>query len=222
MKIIDVPSTGKYGLQVRMPGRYGQVVRAWVSPSNPRTAAQLAIRTTFTSQAARYAGLTQTRQDAWATAAALYQSRSSLGQSGPLTGFQLFMKLNATLLRFGQEPVDEPTARPEFAPNAPQSLVITNTGGTIAVKLTCPTSPGTNTVVRAGAPQKSGRRALPGLRILGMAPAPAQGSSDITSLYTARYGSPPPGTRLFVQVSQMTDGWESGASQFSAVVPAAT
>ncbi len=221
MKIIDVPSTGKLGLQVRFPGRNGLIVRSWVVPKNPNSVSQLQQRAAFTSSASRFKTLTQEQQDAWAVAAANYQSRATLGQSGPLTGFQLFQKINALLGRIGQDPVDAPPARPEFAPNAPTSLTITNTGGAIALKLACPTSPGTNTMVWASKPVFSSVRAIPALVWLGMCPTPAQGSSDLTALYTARFGVPPVGDRLFVQVNQVTDGWESGRNVFSALVPAA-
>ena len=220
MKILDVPQLGKLGLTVTFPGRYGLIRRSLVTPANPRTAAQLRVRSAFTAQAHRFDVLTALQQDAWSTAAANVRSKASLGQSGPLTGLQLFVKLNAMLALLGQDPVDAPPAVPAFGALAPQNLVITNTGGAIALKLTCPTSPGQNTLIRASAPQNSGIRRAPGLRILGMCPTPAQGSADITSLYSSRYGVPGVGTRIFVQANMVTDGWQSAAVQFSALVPA--
>ena len=53
-----------------------------------------------------------------------------------------------------------------------------------------------------------------------LCPAPAAGSADITSLYTARYGVPPVGMKVFVRVNQFVDGWEDTAAKFSAIVPA--
>jgi len=145
---------------------------------------------------------------------------SRLGQSGPLTGQQLFNKINCTLALFGQEQVDVPPARPQFPSLAPQSLVITNTGGVIALKLTCPTSPGETTIVRGSKPVSQGFGKYTDFRILGMCPAPADGSADITSLYTARYGVPAVGTKVFVGVNQVVDGWEDRPVTFAAVVPA--
>ncbi len=37
MKILDIPQSGKKGLNVSMNGRYGQVRRTLVIPTNPRT-----------------------------------------------------------------------------------------------------------------------------------------------------------------------------------------
>jgi len=220
MKIIDVPQSGKCGLFVSFQGRNGLIRRAWVVGSNPQTASQLTQRTILATEAQRFDALTTAQQDAWTAAAVNVQSRSRLGQSGPLTGLQLFTKLNCTLRTFGQAAIDAPSAQPQFPALAPANLVITNTGGVIALRLTTPADPGENTVVTGSTPQHSGVRSLPSQRVLGTVPAPVLGSSDITALYTARYGVPPVGTRIFVQCFQHQDGWQSLRSTFNAVVPA--
>ena len=133
----------------------------------------------------------------------------------------MFVRINCKLGLLGQEPVDAPPAAPQFPSLAPQSLVITNTAGVVAVKLTCPTNPGENTVLRASPPQNSAVRACGNYRIIGTCPAPALGSADITSLYVAEFGSVPVGKRIFVRASTMVDGFESLPRQFQARVPAA-
>jgi hypothetical protein len=117
--------------------------------------------------------------------------------------------------------VDVPPTAPQFPDLAPQSLVITNTSGVVAVKLACPTDPGANTVLRASPPQNSAVRACRNFRIIGICPAAAQGSADITGLYTAEFGAVPVGMRLFVRASTMVGGFESLPRQFQARVPAA-
>ena len=97
---------------------------------------------------------------------------------------------------------------------------VTNTAGVVAIKLTCPTSPGENTIVRASAPVSAGRETCTDFRLLGTCPAAAQGSSDITSLYTARFGAPSAAKKVFVQVGQMVNGWEQVPVSFWAIVPA--
>ena len=114
-----------------------------------------------------------------------------------------------------------PPTAPQFSDLAPQSLVITNTTGVVAVKLACPTDPGENTVLRASPPQNSAVRACRNFRIIGICPGPVAGSADITALYTAEFGAVPVGKRLFVRASVMVDGFESLPRQFQARVPAA-
>ena len=90
----------------------------------------------------------------------------------------------------------------------------------IAVSLTVPTDPGTITALRGAAPVSAGIARLPRVAFLGLVPFPVQGVSDITSIYTARYGVPPVGSRIFVVANMIVGGWESPKVAFSAIVPA--
>jgi hypothetical protein len=221
MKIQDIPQVGKLGLTVTWHGRNGQLRRILAIPKNPRTDRQLEVRDLLQQQARRFDALTDVQQDAWNVAAAAFHSTPSLGQSGPLTGLQLFVRVNCKLGLLGQDAVDVPPVAPQFPALAPQGLVITNTGGAVAVKLTCPTNPGENTVLRASPPQNSAIRACRNCRIIRTCPVPTAGSADITSLYVAEFGAVPIGKRLFVQASTMVNGFESLPRQFQARVPAA-
>jgi len=180
----------------------------------------MSVRATLSRVAARWRALQEAQRVAWVAAAKEAKSNTRLGQNGPLSGFLLFSKINCTLAQFGQDQVDAPPAQPQFPDLAPQNLVITNTAGAIALKLTCPTSPGENTIVRGSAPLSQGRQTCSDFRVLGTCPAPAQGSANITSLYTARYGEPPIGKKVYVQVNQFVDGWESLPVTFWGIVPA--
>ena len=221
MKIQDIPQVGKLGLTVTWHGRNGQVRRILAIPKNPRTDRQLEVRDLLLQQARRFDALTDVQQDAWNVAGTSFRSTPSLGQSGPLTGLQLFVRVNCKLGLLGQDAVDVPPVAPQFPALAPQGLVITNTGGAVAVKLTCPTNPGESTVLRASPPQNSAIRACRNYRIIGTCPVPTAGSADITSLYVAEFGAVPIGKRLFVQASTMVGGFESLPRQFQARVPAA-
>jgi hypothetical protein len=221
MKIQDIPQVGKLGLTVTWHGRNGQLRRILAIPKNPRTDRQLEVRDLLQQQARRFDALTDVQQDAWNVAATGFHSTPSLGQSGPLTGLQLFVRVNCKLGLLGQDAVDVPPVAPQFPALAPQGLVITNTGGAVAVKLTCPTNPGESTVLRASPPQNSAIRACRNFRIIGTCPVPTAGSADITSLYVAEFGAVPIGKRLFVQASTMVNGFESLPRQFQARGPAA-
>ena len=221
-KIINIPISGKVGLNVDMPGRYGQVRRNWVVPSNPQTADQLAVRQRLQTAISGFQSLTQAQQDAWTAAARTQSTRSRLGTSGPMTGLQLYVKLNTTLAMLGQDAIDAPPGVTVLGAAAPQNLVITNAADVIAIKLTCPTSPGENTVIRGCAPVSAAVRATPPLKVLGTCPAPAQGSSTITSLYTAKFGVPAVGSQIFVGAQVMVNGYLGIMSVFSGVVPASS
>jgi hypothetical protein len=220
MKIVDIPQSGKRGLYVSQEGRYGLISRAYVIPANPRTPAQMSVRAILTRVATHWRALTEAQRAEWIAAASSVQSVSRLG-SGPLTGLQLFNKINCILLQFGQEQVDAPPARPQFPDLAPKGLVITNTDGVIALTLSCPGDPGDSTIVRASKPVSQGYQKFTDFRVLGICPAPTGGAADITALYTARYGVPAVGTKVFIRVNQFVDGWEDIPITFAAIVPAA-
>jgi hypothetical protein len=220
MKILDIPQSGKRGLNVSQNGQFGQISRALAIPSNPRTASQMSVRTILSRVAARWRVLQEAQRAAWMAAAKEAKSNTRLGQNGTLSGFLLFAKINCTLAQFGEDQVDAPPAQPQFPDLAPQNLVITNTAGVITLKLTCPTNPGENTIIRASAPVSQGRETCDNFRVLGTCPAPAAGSADITSLYTGRYGVPPVAKKVYVRVNQFVDGWESLPTTFWAIVPA--
>ncbi len=219
MKILDIPQSGKRGLSVSQDGQFGQISRAAGRVANPRTPFQMTVRDNLSHVSARWRALQETQRAAWIAAAKDAMSNPRLNQNGPLSGFLLFTKINCTLAQFGQAQVDAPPAQPQFPALAPQNLLITNTSGVIALKLTCPGDPADNTIVRGGKPLSQGREVCTDLRILGICPAPAQGSVDITSLYTARYGVPPVAKKVYVRVNQFVDGWESLGRIFWAIVP---
>lgn len=219
MKILDVPQAGKRGVTVSQGGRYGQVSRALVIPTNPSTPAQSAARGFFGAASEGWRQLSQTQRNAWTAAAAGMQTKSKLGQSGAMTGLQLYVKVNNTLTTYGEPAVETPPAMPQFPALAVVALAITDTAGVVAIKLTCPTDPGDATIIRASAPQSAGVNSTPHTYVIGICPAPAAGACDITGLYTAKFGVPPVGTKVFIQANQYVDGYESPIRTFNAIVP---
>ena len=219
MKLKHISLTQKDPSTVVFTGRYGFVSRRHVIPANPRTERQSEVRRNLAEQARRFGELTDAQHEAWNAAAATYRSHPRQGQSGPLTGLHLFIRVNCKLALFGLEPLDTPPPPPVFPELAPQDLVITNTAGVIAVKLVCPADPGDNTVLRASPPKSARVGICREFRIIGMCPAPVAGLADITALYTACFGPPPVGRRIFLRASTMVSGFESLPLQFRAQVP---
>ena len=79
----------------------------------------MSVRAILGRVAASWRTLQEVQRAAWMAAAKEAKSTSRLGQSGPLSGFQLFAKINCTLAQFGQEQVDAPPAPPQFPDMAP-------------------------------------------------------------------------------------------------------
>jgi hypothetical protein len=54
---------------------------------------------------------------------------------------------------------------------------------------------------------------------LGLLPPPIGGRSEITFLYTAKFGAPRPDQKVFLVTCQQKDGWKGLDQETSAVVP---
>ena len=108
MKIQDIPQIGKLGLTVTWEGRNGLIRRIYATPANPRTDRQMVVRNLLAEQTRRFDALTDAQQTAWTVAARDYRSVPTLGQSGPLTGLQLFVRINCKLGLLGLNQVDAP------------------------------------------------------------------------------------------------------------------
>jgi hypothetical protein len=222
MKILDIPQSGKLGLYVSQGGRYGQIRRILAIPANPRTEDQLNIRQLLGTAAHNWKTITETQRLAWSEAAKLIQTRPRLGQSGPLTGLQLYIRINLNLSIVGEPTVATPPAAPVFESNVVNGIELTNPGGVVAVKLTCAGDSAAFNLVWASPPQSAGRLVVSEFNYLGELPEIAGGKADITALYTAKYGAPAAGQKVFVRSKQMLDGYEDLPHQWSGIVPAAS
>jgi len=215
----DIPRSGKCGNKVSRRSQHGQLTYDLVIPANPRTPPQVAVRDIRRALAARWRQLSENQRVRWNEDAAKHQSNPRLHQSGPLTGWNLFHKLNLPLAYYGRPQLDLPSPFPRFPRPAVSALGITNGPGGIKITLTCPHDPGEHTVLRASFPQSARKKAWTDFRFFAFCPAPVSGSADITALYTSRFGFPWIGSKIFLRVNQMIAGWEDAPRDFAAVVP---
>ena len=220
-KKLDVPQSGKVGTTVNVNTRYGQIQRQYVVPKDPKTPAQMTIRSNLASVSARWRVITEQQRVAWTAGGRDVETQHILGQSSYLTGCQFFIKINSARAAIGLEQFDDPPQLPQFAANPVGELSITNKRDTIALKLAVPSTPAEYTLVLAAAPCSAGRSSARHFVFLGFLPAAVQGMSDITALYVARFGVPPAGSKVFVRTQQHIDGWDDFPKQTCAVVPKA-
>ena len=223
MKILDITQSGKRGLTVSQGGRFGQISRALVIPTNPKTQAQLNIRAALTIAAQNWRGLTEDQRAAWTAAAKSINSTARGGTKGVLTGNNLFTKVNCLNQLIGANVVNDPPVKPNFEVSPVGALLATNAGGVVTLKLSQADAfpVGTDGLLEASAPQSAGREVCSDFRLLGLTPPPVQGASDISNLYRIRYGNPPAGSKVFIRVTPLTAGWKGGSSLTTAIIPAA-
>jgi hypothetical protein len=191
-----------------------------VHPRNPRTAEQQRNRGNFGSVASRWRALTPDQRAAWCAAAANRFTGTHSGRQVALTGYSYFVSANSRRAELDLPQFDLPPAEPTFSPNPVAELVVTNTGGTITLKLHVPSLPAQYTLVQGAATVSTGIRRVQHFPFLGLLPPPTDGWSDITELYVARYGVPPVGKVIFIRTCQQIDGWSDVPKLTSVLVPA--
>jgi hypothetical protein len=111
MKALEVPRSGRDGEWVYYMRGSKQCRRRYVHPKDPRTAEQLRQRAALSAASkawSRSGQLTEPGRQACCVVAAELQSRKRLGQSGPLTGQQLFVRQNCDRDGVGRETRWEP------------------------------------------------------------------------------------------------------------------
>ena len=218
-KMIGPPQSGKIGDLVYVRTRYGQTVRAYSCPRNPRTPLQQKTRQAFAKVSTTWRALDPAKRIAWCIAAADSYTTSRADRREALNGYNYFVRVNASRAHLGLSQFDLPPAIPSFNPNPVAELAVTNTGGNITVKLHVPDQPGQTTPVQGAAPVSAGVQCVQHFPLLGLLPAPVNGWSDITALYVAKYGQPTVGTVIFVRTCQHINGWTDLPKVTSALVP---
>ena len=159
-------------------------------------------------------GLEPAQRLAWCLAA----TDNRLG----LNGYNYYIQVNARRAHLDLSLFTlPPDPASSVGPNPVAELAITHNGGQVSLKVRVPSAPAQYTLVQGAAPVSAGVRCVTHFPYLGLLPAPADGWSDITELYVARYGVPLVGSVVFIRTCQQVDGWADPPKVTSALVPAA-
>jgi hypothetical protein len=107
---IVVDGRGKLGGHVYSKNRGGAYVRTKVTPVNPQSTAQLAVRAFFTSLSQGWRSLTSAQREAWNGAVENFQRTDIFGDIKKPSGINLYMRLNQNILNAGGTAIDTPPA----------------------------------------------------------------------------------------------------------------
>jgi hypothetical protein len=222
MKIESIPKSGRQGNVVFVKGRYGNVVREFVPPSNPRTADQQSHRHNLHAVSARWHTLTPDQRGAWRALAATTYFITETGERVRRNCYTLFVALNTRRADLGLPQFDVPPAQPVFPKSPVVELLVTNIGARITIKLRVLGSPTQLILVGGSRPVRAAVRCVQHFPFLGLVPAPIDGWCDITDLYVARYGVPKAGNAIWIRTCQHIDGWIDVPQVFRFRVPTPT
>lgn len=208
MKILDVPRSGSYQGITSSRNRFGQYVRTRATPVNPASAFQGIVRARLAGNAAAWRTLDPDQQAGWLSLGLLMSRTDSLGQVYNLTGFQAYCSVNNNFVAAGESTVaDAPILS---TPSALETLTPTIDSTTFDVAYTpTPLPAATKAFIRAS-PQRNAGRAYEGdYRLIAVTAAAAASPADILAAYTARFGVPVTGNKIFTSVTTFFGGFES-------------
>jgi hypothetical protein len=133
----SVEARGAVGALVYNTTRGVRYAKTNTAPSQPRTAAQLAVRALMTTFSRAWAALTQVQRDAWETFAAARPESDWTGAMLRLTGANMFTRLNVIAGLAGGAQISDPPATDAPAPasglaaSAPSGDLVLNWTGNL-------------------------------------------------------------------------------------------
>lgn len=201
---------GKLGGQVFSKNRAGAFVRTKVTPSNPRTVAQMLSRGILGTLSIGWNALTEAQRQSFNSAVENWQKTDIFGDLKKPTGKNLYVALNKNLDQSGQALVT----------TAPDKVDVPFLGTfTVAINTTAGTISGFGTSIPAGVvlqvsatPQlNQGVSYTKGkYRVIEYIPTGAIDNEALYDAYVARFGVPEVGANVHVQLRFIASNGQAG------------
>lgn len=198
---IVVAGSGKIGGHVASHNRAGAYFRTKVTPVNPQSTAQLAVRNRLGTRSQAWRGLTDVQRSAWIGAVSAFAKTDIFGDLKNPTGFNLYQKLNNNLVTVGAAPIAVPPIPDAVATVSVTS--ITPAAGTGAVPMVLSGAVPSDTAVKvfATAPQSPGVSFVKSeYRLITTLPAATATPVALGTAYTTKFGSFTAGQKIFFKI----------------------
>ncbi len=197
MKLLIEPRSGSYQGLTSSRNRFGQYVRTRATPVNPNTTTQATVRARQSNNAAAWRVLTDAQRAGWASLGSSMVRTDSLGQSYNLTGFQAYCSVNNLNLAAGNSVVAAAPALTD--PGTLLSITLTLSSVAFSVAYTAtPLGAGVRAFFFASPQRSAGRNFESDYRLISVTAAAAASPANILTAYTAKFGAPVTGGRIFV------------------------
>lgn len=218
---------GKLGGQVASKNRAGAYVRTKVTPVNPNTSFQSAVRQRLSSLSKEWGALTEDQRLSWNEAAnsGQWNKNDIFGDARRPTGKNLFTGINLVSLETTNTLLTQVPRKANFAQFSVEGVTITS-GGAVSITVDVAESPtlGTRWQVEGTVAVSPGRYYLKNLfRFLNATNAVTEGSSplSVAPAYENRFGvlqSEDEGKRVGLRVRQVLDGQTTPWVEVSGIV----
>jgi len=217
MKILDVPQSGSVGGVTSSRNRYGQYRRTRATPVNPASSFQTAVRARMQQNADGWKALTAVQREGWGALGAQMTRTDSMGQTYDMTGFAAYCSVNNYRLAAGDTVSSDAIL---YDPPAPL-LTVTPTATIATLSVAYTTTPLAATIrafISASPMRSAGRFFESDYRLISVTAAAAASPSSIFTPYSARFGAPVVGSKIFVSVQLYKAGLMSQPMTASLIV----
>lgn len=193
---------GKLNGSVFSKNRGGAYVRTKVTPSNPSTSFQTAVRNRLAAFAQAFRSLTSAQISAWNAAVGNFTKTDIFGDVKNPSGVNLYIKLNASLDRVGVTDISVPPLPSAVEPVLTGSAVVDFGDQSVIVTFTpTPVPADTAFVIRATKQVSAGRKFLKNLLTdIAVVDAAGTSPSTISAAYIAKYGAVATGQRIGFEI----------------------
>lgn len=187
--------------------RYGSYVRTKVTPVNPKTTDQQAVRNRLATNSSAWRGLTDAQRAGWIAAAASFPTTDIFGNPKVLSGNALYVKFNNNLAGAGVAAISDaplPVALPEVVLGA---IAAAAGAGTFTVAFTPTPVPANIQILIECTSQvsagisfvKNKYRSIQYVAAAGTSPA------NVAAAYIAKFGTLVAGQKIFVRLTAISE-----------------
>ncbi len=204
---------GKLGGHVASKNRGGSYLRTKVTPSNPQTAFQSAVRSLLGFFSVMWSGLTSAQRDSFNGAVAQWTKTDIFGDIKNPTGKNLFTRLNINASNVGFANILTAPEKVEIAFTPASSVLIDISSSTVDL-VDFLGSATDKVLVSATPPQSAGTSFYKGkFRQLYFAPANADVIADIYDAYLERFGAIALGMNIAFEIKVVAPNGQTSVPQ---------
>lgn len=193
-------ASGKLGGQVFAKNRGGNYVRTKVTPSNPQSVAQMAVRGIFASISSRWSALTEAQRATFNTFVSSYAKTDIFGDLRNPSGKSLFQRLNQNLLISEQAEISVCVSPLEVPFANVVSAISSVSGNSLEVDYNGDTT-GAKVIVWATPKLSKGTTFVKNqLRQIAVQAGASGGTLDAYAAYIGKFGVPALGDNIYIGV----------------------
>jgi len=189
---IVVDGRGKSGGHVFSKNKSGSYMRTKKSPANPRSTAQLGVRSRMTSNSQGWKGLTAAQVLAWNAAAKSWTKHNVFGDKHNPSGFNLYMWLNNNLGNIGSSLLTDPPLAASVGAFATFSATMAKGTPAVSLAFTAAIPASAKVIIRATPGIGTGKSYIKNqLRQIGVMTTANTTPFNALTMYTTKYGVVP-------------------------------